>query len=519
MTTRAPVCLRMEHVESQADAVTEISFGSRPAERLAMRDNENAIVEAVRQRMDSIPAGTIVKQPIVVRICKPEVPTMEIIDLPGIKSTPVEAKLMTEQIVKEYLAEEETLALCVVDATCPELTSSQGIGFVIEQKKEASTIVTLTKCDLLDRTNIERQLVRRVLKKTGEAIDKFAGCVAVINRSHHDEVTLVEAGQEEERTFQTKVFAKIPQNMRQHEAAIRDNIRIDNLIQQLEQLYRNYVKNVWRERAIRILAGPTAAAQQAHDALGTPPGPSLTTSKVLEHAAIFINWSGAAQALLVDDQRLRHLQIALPSEAPFTPAYHGAAFLTNAGSWLDLKAYGSLEHAEHLQEAMQLVGDAIDTWLKEAPYVGLIQAAIAEAFKKPSPMHLHRFQGLHEAIAASIPQLIQPEAIRQRLLQDLVPQLGLIRLDFNRSISVTTSLTRLDEAIRVGIVQQAILPLKKGGLLRAVPARFQLQESQAYQLKRRKAETDLQNLKDAMHVIVNIDRDMGAPTQGPFLAA
>ena len=70
MTTRAPVILRMEHVESIQDAVTEVSYGNEPAETLI---DESAIVEAVRQRMTRIPAGTIVGQPIAVRICKPEV--------------------------------------------------------------------------------------------------------------------------------------------------------------------------------------------------------------------------------------------------------------------------------------------------------------------------------------------------------------------------------------------------------------------------------------------------------------
>ena len=70
MSTRAPVCLRMEHVQSSSDAVTEISFGNEPVERLV---NEAAIVEAVRRRMDRIPAGTIVGTPITVRICKSEV--------------------------------------------------------------------------------------------------------------------------------------------------------------------------------------------------------------------------------------------------------------------------------------------------------------------------------------------------------------------------------------------------------------------------------------------------------------
>ena len=103
---------------------------------------------------------------------------MEIIDLPGIKSVPPEAKKMTEQLVQRYLAEEHTLALCVVDATCPDLCGQQAIGFVVAARKEAQTIVTLTKADLLDPNTLEKQLVRRVLRKADEAImGKFAGCV------------------------------------------------------------------------------------------------------------------------------------------------------------------------------------------------------------------------------------------------------------------------------------------------------------------------------------------------------
>ncbi|KAK9833948.1 hypothetical protein WJX74_010630 [Apatococcus lobatus] len=512
MTTRAPVCLRMEHVASTANAVTEVSFGDGPAERL---QSESDIVAAVRHRMDSIPAGTIVKQPITVRICKPDVPTMEIIDLPGIKSTPPAARAMTEQIVKDYLAEEATLALCVVDATCPELTSSQGIGFVIDQKKEARTIVTLTKSDLLDRTNIERQLVRRVLKKTGEAIDKFAGCVAVINRRHHDQVTLLEAGEEEERTFRSKVFDKIPQNMKQYETALRGNIGIANLIHQVEQLYRDYVKNVWRQRAMNILAYKFAEAQQALDILGIPPGPALSPAQVLNHAAIFMDFAGIAQHLLVDDKRPSLLQISLPRRNGLPQASSGLCHLTNAASWLDLKAYGSLEHADRLLQVTVLVEAAISTWLQRAPYIEFLQAHIRAVFLARSEMHLHRFQQLQDVILnEGLNKLIDTGKIRDELLANLVPQLRLIQLDFHRHISVAASLTRLDEAIRVGIVQRAILPLQRGGLVKCVPAGFQLQESNEYQLKRQKAQENLANVKAAMDVIVNIDKDMDGPAEG-----
>ncbi|KAK9833897.1 hypothetical protein WJX74_009328 [Apatococcus lobatus] len=414
--------------------------------------------------MDSIPAGTIVKQPITVRICKSDAPTMEIIDLLGIRSTPPAARAMTEQIVKDYLAEEGTLALCVVDATCPELTSSQGIGFVIDQQKEAHTIVTLTKSDKLDWPDIERQVVRRVFKKTEEAIDNLRAAWPSSTEAHHDQVRLLEASGEEQRTFRSKVFDKIPQNMRQFETALRGNIGIANLIHQIEQLYCNYVKNVWQQRAINIMAGPIAEAQQALNALGTPPGPALSTAQVMEHAASFIDYDRMAQ---------------------------------------------------RLQQATLLVEAAIREFLQRTPYIKLLLSGISAAFCRESFMHLHRFQELEQVILAKgLVQLIEPGRIRDQLLQDLLPQLRLIRLDFHQHSSIAASFTRLDEAIRVGIVQHAILPLKNGGFSRCAPAGFQLQETDDYKLKRQKTQGNLANFRAAMDVIVNIDKDMDDPAGG-----
>ncbi|KAK9844227.1 hypothetical protein WJX84_005276 [Apatococcus fuscideae] len=185
MITRTPVHLCLEHVASAADSKTEIRFGAGPMERLT---SEKAIVEAVRQRMDLIPAGTIVNQPMIVRICKPDVPTMEIVDLPGIRERPADAKQMTTAIVNEYLADEETLVLCVVDATFADLTSAQSIRFVETWRKQDKTIIVLTKADVLHESEIEAKLMQRVLgQQSDEDIGCFAGCVAVINRKHHDQ--------------------------------------------------------------------------------------------------------------------------------------------------------------------------------------------------------------------------------------------------------------------------------------------------------------------------------------------
>ena len=462
---------------------------------------------------------------------------MEIIDLPGIKAIPPEAKMMTERLVKHFLAQEHTLALCVVDATCPDLSGQQGIGFVIEQKKEASTIATLTKADLLDRTTIERQLVRRVLKKTGEGIDRFAGCVAVINRTHHDELMLIEAGNEEERTFQSKVFSKMPQNMRQHESAIRHSLGIGNLIQQIEQLYRNYVKDVWKARAIHILQQPKAAATHALDGLGKPPGPELSAAEAVAHLADLMDFDSVASLL---EERVKEWCVQGVKSARFqnhkaqkfelftTTLRAGCSDTEATRLWKQAGLSDSLlEISEVLLEVHQHVTAGIKHVLQSADYMGLIRSAIAAAFNKDSPMKLHRFESLQAAITQQgLPQLLNQATIQQQLLQHLASQLSLFRL--GPSLDLDTSVKRFQSLYRhcrdrtemiishliLGLIQETVIPLKKAGLLRCMPQGFQLEESNAYKAQRSRAEAKLQTLNDAMHVIVNIDKDMDAPAEG-----
>jgi len=58
------------------------------------------------------------------------VPTIELVDLPGIQLYPTDLYKQTRKLVNSYLQEEDTLVLCVVDATIPSLDSSIAVKMV-----------------------------------------------------------------------------------------------------------------------------------------------------------------------------------------------------------------------------------------------------------------------------------------------------------------------------------------------------------------------------------------------------
>ncbi|KAL0032188.1 hypothetical protein WJX77_009690 [Trebouxia sp. C0004] len=128
---------------------------------------------------------TITDDQIVIKICQMDVPTIELIDLPGIQMYPPELYQQTTDLVNRYVNAPDTLVLCVVDATIPSLDSSVAIKAVRDANKLPRTILALTKSDLIhDEESIVEQIFDRVLGNSAETKDLagLAGCVAVVNR-------------------------------------------------------------------------------------------------------------------------------------------------------------------------------------------------------------------------------------------------------------------------------------------------------------------------------------------------
>ena len=143
-----------------------------------------------------------------------DVPDFELVDLPGIQLMPAAHAEVTKTLAQKYLQDQNSLVLCVIGATTGTLTADPALRLVHDAKQLQNTVLALTKADLIKSDN-EAQIVKflgRVLRDASEDQDNLllsglAGCVAVVNRNHSDQVSLVEAEQAERRVFASMLKA------------------------------------------------------------------------------------------------------------------------------------------------------------------------------------------------------------------------------------------------------------------------------------------------------------------------
>ncbi len=73
-----------------------------------------------------------------------ELPTLELVDLPGLCANPPALRRQSHALVQQYLSREDTMVLCVVSATEPSTTNSEAIHMIGEARKLRQTILALT---------------------------------------------------------------------------------------------------------------------------------------------------------------------------------------------------------------------------------------------------------------------------------------------------------------------------------------------------------------------------------------
>jgi len=144
-----------------------------------------------------------------------------------------------------------------VDATIPSLDSSIAVKMVRGSAKLASTILALTKADLIrDEESIVEHIFERVLNRSKEMaeLSSLAGCVAVVNRLHRDKVSLVEAEAAEEaifnELFEDPAEAYAPKTVQQQ---LRQNTTTAQLIAKLDHLFSAHIKQSWMPSVLQSI--------------------------------------------------------------------------------------------------------------------------------------------------------------------------------------------------------------------------------------------------------------------------
>lgn len=242
LCTKCPVHVKMFTGPSKY----QITIGTK----VIQLADKNEIYGIIYDHMNSIPAEIIDDNEILIEITDPNVLNFEFFDLPGIRAYPPELCEMTTALCRKYLKDKNSIILCVVPVITTRLTSCQSIALIDEMKINNNTILALTMADRLQEEIIEDLLIKRILRVSDELID-FAGCVAVMNRSHCDTVNLVDHDQIETEWFNNNIIKNIPPECDPSIAKkINDNITVKNLVHKMDMLYENFIKTCWRPRIL-----------------------------------------------------------------------------------------------------------------------------------------------------------------------------------------------------------------------------------------------------------------------------
>ena len=130
---------------------------------------------------------------------------IDLLDLPGIVSMPQDVKAASEQLTRDYLQKDNTLALCVVDDKNDSVRSSQALGEIGRvDGLGARTIVVLTKVDMLQGQSPQQnpaRLAHRLANPADTVGFEPTAFIPVINRGEHDGKSLTDALVAEEATF------------------------------------------------------------------------------------------------------------------------------------------------------------------------------------------------------------------------------------------------------------------------------------------------------------------------------
>lgn len=242
-----------------------VKYGDKSLD-IDQRDN---IYKEIKKIMDELPSDSISEEEIIIEMTDKDLPNFEFFDLPGIRSYPQNMADTTTNLCKKYLADKDSIILCVVPVTITRLTSCQSIALINEMKMEHNCILALTMSDRLQMENVEDLLIKRLLQTSDEIIDlHFAGYIAIVNRLHTDNFNLEENDDIEKNWFHTNILSVMPEEYADHKLMIEQNITVFNLLRKMDELYNKFIRVDWIPKINAKITDDINAVQFDIDDLG-----------------------------------------------------------------------------------------------------------------------------------------------------------------------------------------------------------------------------------------------------------
>eukprot|EP00899_Mesostigma_viride_P010693 jgi/Mesvir1/19625/Mv09915-RA.1 len=269
--TLGPIRFILVNAEEESVTITFRGVTTRLARKEEILGHLQAVMDTL---VDEQGNPVIIEDELIVELHSPDVPDFEMVDLPGIREYPDDLREKTKSLAQKYMRSADTLVVCVVPATNPRLTSSQALGMVIDEGVQANTILVLTMADLVQSPYVEQYLLSRLTGLSGEISELgLAGCVAVVNRSLTQDVTLAEAEVEEAKYFDNLIAHVLAEGL-------QDTYPLDQVVAcvtsgrlmgMLDRLFHRFICQNWKSRALEDLGRQAQGAAGELLMVGTPP--------------------------------------------------------------------------------------------------------------------------------------------------------------------------------------------------------------------------------------------------------
>jgi len=224
-------------------------------------------VEAAREKiwlhMAQYSGVSISADELQVTVKSPDVPELELVDTPGIREYPPEARDTSKTVASQYVNEADSVVLCVIPATSTRLTSNQALGMVKDAGKQPSSIVALTMIDQVHDDDVHDFVISRVKQQNDEAIESFSACIALANRRNNHHFTLAQAHElDMDMARHIQSFAS---------SNVSGFLGVQSLINAVMSLFYSVMHSTWKPKALSDLQAQKKELHKKLQDLGEPP--------------------------------------------------------------------------------------------------------------------------------------------------------------------------------------------------------------------------------------------------------
>ena len=198
IVTRMPIRVQLRRatsVEATTPHVSVINWRTgqpHPNPKLAnrivqVRDGDETIRKVMKQVLDHMDHtdGIDMEHMLVVNISRPSVPSMDLVDLPGLVSTPPKMKEATSKLINRFVDMYKANSVFLLVLKADERTSNS-VAYQVCWKQDVlnKTIGVITFCDKVNDQNVNdsSKLVNLLLGERGERVPKPHGWIATSNK-------------------------------------------------------------------------------------------------------------------------------------------------------------------------------------------------------------------------------------------------------------------------------------------------------------------------------------------------